>query len=532
VTAEHIEDVEAQAARRRTFAVISHPDAGKSTLTEALALHASAIGEAGAVHGKSGRRGVTSDWMDMERSRGISITSAVLRFEYGDTLLNLLDTPGHADFSEDTYRVLAAVDGAIMLLDSAKGLEPQTLKLFEVCRYRRIPVITFVNKWDRPGREPLELLDEVEQRIGLHPAPLNWPVGVGGDFRGLIDRPDGEFTRYRRTPGGATKAEEERVSAARAATEEGKAWVTAQDELDLLEAIGATFDSEAYHAGISTPVLFGAALTNFGVRSLLKAVCELAPPPSARSGTDGTLRQINAPFSGQVFKIQANMDKSHHDRIAFLRVSSGKFERGMTLTHATTGRAFATKHAQTVFGRDRSTIDVAYPGDVIGLVNAGALTVGDTLFAGPSIVYPPIPTFAPEHFMVARAKDTGRFKQFRRGIDQLDSEGAVQVLRSDVRGDQAPVLAAVGPLQFEVVSHRLEHEFGAPAALNQLEYTIARLTDAASADVLSSERGTEVFTRRHDDTLIALFSDKWRMRTIQRDHPELTLTPLLGAESD
>ncbi|MCO5997860.1 peptide chain release factor 3 [Actinoallomurus rhizosphaericola] len=526
---ERVTDVVEQAARRRTFAVISHPDAGKSTLTEALALHAAAIEQAGAVHGKAGRRGVASDWMEMERDRGISITSSVLRFEFGDTLLNLLDTPGHADFSEDTYRVLAAVDAAIMLLDSAKGLEAQTLKLFDVCRHRGIPVITFVNKWDRPGREPLELLDEVEQRIGLQPAPLNWPVGVAGDFRGLIDRAGGTYTRYRRTPGGARRAIEETVPAGRAAAEEGDAWHTAQEELALVAEIGADLDLEAYRAGICTPVLFGAALPNFGVRNLLEAIRALAPAPTPRAGADGRERPVDGPFSGQVFKVQAGMDRAHRDRLAFIRVCSGRFERGMTLIHEPTGRPLATKYAQTVFGRDRSTVDVAYPGDVIGLSNAAGLTVGDTLYVKTPIVFPPIPAFAPEHFMVARARDNGRAKQFRRGIDQLGSEGAVQVLRSDVRGDQAPVLAAVGPLQFEVVAHRMEQEFGAPIELSRLEYTTARVTDQASVEALAGRRGVEVLTRVLDGSLLAVFSDKWRLRTIEREHPDITLTPLLAA---
>ncbi|MGP4025893.1 peptide chain release factor 3 [Actinomadura sp. 3N407] len=523
------QDVAAEAARRRTFAVISHPDAGKSTLTEALALHAAAIEEAGAVHGKAGRRGVRSDWMDIERSRGISITSSVLRFEYGGALLNLLDTPGHADFSEDTYRVLAAVDGAIMLLDSAKGLEAQTLKLFDVCRHRRIPVITFVNKWDRPGREALELLDEVEQRIGLHPAPLNWPVGIAGDFRGLIDRAGGAFTRFLRTPGGATRAIAEHVTAEEAAEQEGETWETAVEELALLEEIGATLDMDAFAAGTCTPVLFGAALPNFGVEALLEAVCRLAPAPAARADSGGRERPVSAPFSGQVFKVQAGMDRAHRDRLAFIRVCSGRFERGMSLTHAPTGRPLATKYAQTIFGRDRSTLDAAYPGDVIGLPNASGLTVGDTLYARTPVSFPPIPAFAPEHFMVVRASDNSRAKQFRRGMDQLDSEGVVQVLRSDLRGDQAPVLAAVGPLQFDVVTARMAEEFNAPVELTRLDYSTARITDKESAQTLTGRRGVEVLTRTLDGSLLAVFIDKWRLRAIEREHPGLTLTPMLAA---
>jgi len=530
----------AEAGRRRAFAVISHPDAGKSTLTEALALHASAITRAGAVHGKAGRRGVTSDWMAMERARGISITSAALRFDYRDAVLNLLDTPGHADFSEDTYRVLSAVDGAIMLLDSAKGLEPQTLKLFDVCRSRGVPVITFVNKWDRPGREPLELLDEIEQRIGLRPDPVNWPVGVAGDFRGLIERATGEYTTFTRTPGGAGRAAEARLDPAAGPARDGAAFIIAQEELALLDEIygpvgtsgvpgGPGIDLGSFLAGVSSPVLFGAALPNFGVRRLLDTVTSLAPPPGARQDVDGAARPVDAPFSGLVFKVQANMDPAHRDRVAFVRVCSGRFERGMVLTRAATGRPFTTKYAQAMFGQDRETVELAYPGDVIGLVNAASLRPGDTLYAGDAPVeFPPIPSFAPEHFAVVRGIGAGKQKQFRRGIEQLDTEGVIQVLSSDLRGDQAPVLAAVGPLQFDVVLDRLEHEFGARAELDHLDYTLARRTDAEGARVLAGQRGTEVLTRRHDRALLALFSDKWRLGQVQREHPGILLEPLIA----
>jgi len=518
-----------EAGRRRTFAVISHPDAGKSTLTEALALHAAAINTAGAVHGKAGRRGVTSDWMAMEKDRGISITSAVLKFDYDGHVLNLLDTPGHADFSEDTYRVLEAVDCAIMLLDSAKGLEPQTLKLFDVCRSRHVPVVTFVNKWDRPGREPLELLDEIEQRIGLRPTPVNWPVGIAGDFRGLVERATGEYTAYTRRPGGAEKALEEVFKDPDKARErEGAAYAAAEEELELLTEIGAEIDMPSFLAGQSSPVLFGAALPNFGVRRLLDAMCELAPPPEPRAAVDGEERPVEAPFSGLVFKVQANMDPAHRDRVAFVRVCSGRFERGMVLTHAATGRPFATKYAQAMFGQERETVETAFPGDVIGLVNATALRPGDTLYADVPVTYPPIPSFAPEHFAVVRCRDAGKYKQFRRGIDQLDTEGVVQVLSSDLRGDQAPVLAAVGPLQFDVVLHRLEHEFGAKSELARLDYELARQTDEAGADALKGARGAEVLTRRLDGALLALFADKWRLNAITRDNPSVRLDPLLA----
>ncbi|MDN5748226.1 MAG: peptide chain release factor 3 [Pseudonocardia sp.] len=521
-------EIAAQALRRRTFAVISHPDAGKSTLTEALALHAEVIDSAGAVHGKAGRKGVTSDWMEMERARGISITSAVLQFAYRDHVINLLDTPGHGDFSEDTYRVLAAVDAAVMLLDASKGLEAQTLKLFDVCRSRDIPVITFVNKWDVPGREALELLDEVEQTIGLRPMPVTWPVGIAGDLRGVIECATGELSRYARTAGGATRGAVEVLDPDRAAAEEPLYAETVTDELALLREIGAEFEEAEYLAGTATPVLFGAARHGVGVGRLLDALVDLAPPPAPRPDVEGTPRELDTPLSGLVFKVQAGMDRSHRDRTAFLRVNSGRFERGMVLTHAASGRPFATKYAQAVFGQQRTTLDEAFPGDIVGLVNAGALRPGDTLYAEEPVEFPTIPSFAPEHFAVVRAADAGRYKQFRRGISQLDSEGVIQVLRSDLRGDQAPVLAAVGPLQFEVVTARLETEFGSPVRLEPLSYSVARLTDAAAAAVLNRESEVEVLTRSVDGALLAVFVNKWRMETVRRKHPDLMLEPLLA----
>jgi peptide chain release factor 3 len=519
--------IQAEAARRRTFAVISHPDAGKSTLTEALALHAHVISQAGAVHGKANRRGTVSDWMDMERDRGISITSAALQFAYRDAVINLLDTPGHADFSEDTYRVLSAVDAAVMLLDAAKGLEPQTLKLFEVCRHRGIPVITVVNKWDRPGRDALALMDQIADRTGLRPTPLTWPVGVSGDFRGVLDRRTDEFIRFTRTAGGATIAPEEHLDPATAALGEGDAWSDAVEEHQLLTADGADHDQEAFLAGETTPVLFASAVQNFGVGQLLNVLLELAPPPTARPAVGGDPRALDSSFSAFVFKVQAGMNAAHRDRIAFARVCSGVFDRGMVATHEPTGRPFATKYAQAVFGRERTTLDTAYPGDVIGLVNAAALGIGDTLYVEDPVRFPPIPSFAPEHFTVARAEDSGRYKQFRRGITQLEQEGVVQVLRSDRRGDQAPVLAAVGPMQFEVATHRMRHEFGAPIRLEPLDYTLARRTRHEDVALLDRQRGIEVLTRG-DGVLLALFPDRWRLQFVQRDHADVVLEPLVA----
>lgn len=517
-----------EARRRRTFAVISHPDAGKSTLTEALALHARVISEAGAVHGKAGRKSTVSDWMEMEKARGISVSSTALQFNYDDCVINLVDTPGHSDFSEDTYRVLTAVDAAVMLIDAGKGLEPQTLKLFQVCRHRGIPVVTVINKWDRPGRSPLELLDEIEERIGLIPTPLYWPVGIAGDFRGLLDRSDGGFVRFTRTSGGATVAPEEHLDADAAAAREGDVWESAVEESELLSETGADHDQEMYLAGQTSPVIFASAMLNFGVRQILETLVTYAPPPHARDGVDGTPRQVTDPFSAVVFKVQAGMDTAHRDRLAFMRVVSGTFERGMVVTHAQTGRPFATKYALTVFGRDRNTVDDAYPGDIVGLVNANALAPGHTLYSDPRIEFAPIPSFAPEHFAMISARSAGKYKQFRKAIDQLDTEGVVQVLRNNARGDASPVMAAVGPMQFEVVTARMQSEFGVETVVNNLGYTVARETDKASAPGLDRQRGVEVFTRS-DGVVLALFSDKWRLQYIEKENPDLTLRPLVAA---
>ncbi len=517
--------------------MISHPDAGKSTLTEALALHARMISEAGAIHGKAGRKSTVSDWMEMEKARGISVSSTALQFNYRaagsdvDSVINLVDTPGHSDFSEDTYRVLTAVDAAVMLIDAAKGLEPQTLKLFQVCRHRGIPVITVINKWDRPGRAPLELLDEINERIGLTPTPLFLPVGIAGDFRGLLRRgQDGaplEYIHFTRTAGGATIAPEESLTPEAAEAREGEPWSTAVEESELLSATGQDHDQELFLAGQTSPVIYASAMLNFGVRQLLETLVALAPAPGPRRDVKGKSRETGDPFSAVVFKVQAGMDAAHRDRLAFMRIVSGEFERGMVVTHAQTGRPFATKYALTVFGRERATVDTAYPGDVVGLVNATALAPGHTLFVDKKVEFPPIPSFAPEHFAVLRARSAGKYKQFRKAVDQLDSEGVVQVLRNDIRGDASPVLAAVGPMQFEVVTARMLAEFNVETTMEHLGYTLARRTDAASAEELGRQRGVEVFTRS-DGALLALFSDKWRLQYIEKEHPALTLEPLVA----
>ena len=520
-------DVLEETARRRTFAIISHPDAGKTTLTEKFLLYAGAVQEAGAVRARGGRKAATSDWMDLEKQRGISISSAVLQFPYRNHTFNLLDTPGHRDFSEDTYRVLAAVDAVIMVLDTAKGIEAQTLKLFQVCRSRNLPVLTFFNKYDRPGRDPLELLDEVEEQIGLKPTPVTWPVGIPGDFRGVIDRRTGEFVRFTRTARGADLSPEEIVSPDVAAQEEGTAWQTALDGCSLLDAVDANLDLDSFLAGRTTPVFVGSALTNFGVRMLLDAVIDLAPAPSPRFDVDDAPRPLDAPFSAFIFKIQANMDPQHRDRLAFARVCSGEFQRGMDVVCARSGKPVGTKYATTAFGADRETIDTAYPGDIVGLINANDLRIGDTLYADAPVTFPGVPRFEPEVFATARPLDSGRFKQFRRGLAQLDEEGVVQVLRDPDLGDADPILAAVGALQLEVFAHRLAGEFNAPIEVRPTIYQAIRLTDKSSVPRLQAIGGIRVL-KRSDEALVALFENKFRLQRLLSDEPELTLQPIVA----
>ncbi len=538
----------AEAARRRTFAVIAHPDAGKSTLTEALALHAHVISEAGASHGKAGRKATVSDWMEMEKDRGISIASSALQFEYAPEghegepyMINLVDTPGHADFSEDTYRVLTAVDAAVMLIDAAKGLEPQTLKLFRVCKARGLPIITVINKWDRPGREPLELVDEIVNEIGLQPTPLFWPVGVAGDFRGLArvgeEGEAEEYIHFIRTAGGSTIAPEEHYSPDEALAREEEAWETAAEEAELLAADGATHEQELFEQCETSPLIFASAMLNFGVHQILDALCALAPAPQARHSDPAALaastsamdevRELDADFSGVVFKVQAGMDRNHRDTLAFMRVVSGEFDRGMQVTHAQSGRSFSSKYALTVFGRTRATVETAFPGDIVGLVNAGSLAPGDTIYSGRRVQFPPMPQFAPEHFRTLRAKSLGKYKQFRKALEQLDSEGVVQILRNDARGEANPVMAAVGPMQFEVMQARMAVEYNVETVADPVPYSVARRTDAETAPKLARQRGVEVFTRT-DGALIALFGDKWKLQFIERENPDFTLQTLVA----
>ena len=516
-----------EVAGRRTFAIISHPDAGKTTLTEKFLLYAGAVQEAGAVKSRKQAKTAISDFLELEKQRGISISSTVLHFSHAGWDFNLLDTPGHADFSEDTYRTLWAADAAVMVLDMAKGLEPQTLKLFAVCRDRGLPIVTFVNKCDRPGLPPLGLLDEIREQIGLDPVPLTWPVADGPDFAGIVDRDTQELVRFDRTAHGARKGDEQRVPLEKA--EPGDCppdrWEASMEELELLELEEHTLDHDAFLAGRQTPVFFGSALANFGVRLLLERFAEMAPPPRAQPDADGHRRPVDAPFSAQVFKIQANMDPRHRDRVAFMRVNSGRFERGMSATVERTGRPFALKYAHQLFADERATVNQAVAGDIVGVVGASGLRVGDSLFEGPAAAFPPIPTFAPERFATVRNRDTGRYKQFRSGLVQLDEEGVVHVLRRPEYGDQEPIFAGVGQLQFEVAQFRMATEFGCEITLTPAPWQLARQIDPADAAALRGQRGTVLVETARGETLV-LFASEYALQWAREDHPDVAFAEL------
>ena len=511
----------AEAESRRTFAIISHPDAGKTTLTEKLLLYAGAVVEAGQVKARRNRREVVSDWMELERERGISVTSTALRFEVLDTRFNLIDTPGHRDFSEDTFRVLAAADSAVMLLDAAKGIEEQTLKLFQVARERGIPLITFVNKLDRPALEPLALIDQIERELGLRPTPVTWPVGSAERFRGVVDRRQATLHSFTRTAGGSTPAEEERVALDQVGDRD-EDWTAAEEELALLDGIGADLSLSDYLAGEATPVFFGSALSNFGVRLLLDALVEVAPPPRARPDAAGDPRPLDSAFSAQVFKLQANLDPRHRDRIAFVRVCSGRFERGAKATNSRTGEAVTMSYAHELFGQERVTIEQAFPGDVVGLVTGADIRVGDTLYASEPVSFPPFRIPAPERFVAARNRDSSRYKQFRRGLAQLEQEGVVHVLHRPEVGPQSPILAGVGEMQFQVAAYRMANEFGSEIAMEPLAWRLSRRIAPEDAETLTRFVWGEVL-EDSAGTNLAVFKSEFELQRFARDHPEVAL---------
>jgi peptide chain release factor 3 len=516
--------------RRRNFAIISHPDAGKTTLTEKLLLYGGAIHEAGAVKARRSQRHATSDWMAMEQQRGISITSTVLQFEYQDCQINLLDTPGHQDFSEDTYRTLAAADNAVMLIDAAKGLEPQTRKLFEVCRMRQLPIFTFVNKLDRPGREPLELLDEIEQELGLQTYVVNWPIGMGDRFKGVFDRRHQQIHLFERSLHGRREARETIIDLGDPRIEsllEKELYYQFKDDLELLEGLGPELDLEQVHQGKMTPIFFGSAMTNFGVELFLNAFLDYALKPGSHNSSLGEIPPTYPEFSGFVFKLQANMDPKHRDRVAFIRVCSGKFEKDMVVNHARSGKTLRLSRPQKLFAQDRESIEAAYPGDVIGLNNPGAFAIGDTLYIGQKLEYEGIPHFSPELFAYLKNPNPSKFKQFHKGVSELREEGAVQIMYSADEARRDPMLAAVGQLQFEVVQFRLQNEYGVETLLELLPYTVARWV-TAGWEVLNQvgRLFNTVTVKDNQDRPVLLFRNEWNCQQVQADHPALKLSAI------
>ncbi len=512
---------------RRNFAIISHPDAGKTTLTEKLLLYGGAIHQAGAVKARREQRKATSDWMEMEKQRGISITSTVLQFEYRDCQINLLDTPGHQDFSEDTYRTLAAADNAVMLVDAAKGLEPQTRKLFEVCRLRSLPIFTFVNKLDRPGREPLELLDEIEQELGLQTYAVNWPIGMGDRFKGVFDRRQQQIHLFERRAHGSQEAAETVIDLGNPKIEqflEQDLYYQLKEDLEILEEIGADFDLEKVHAGELTPVFFGSAMTNFGVQLFLEAFLEYALKPEARNSSAGKLSPTYPEFSGFVFKLQANMDPKHRDRVAFVRVCTGKFEKDMTVSHARTGKTIRLSRPQKLFAQGRESIEFAYAGDVIGLNNPGVFAIGDTIYSGKKLEYEGIPCFSPEMFAYLKNPNPSKFKQFQKGIKELREEGAIQIMYSVDEFKRDPILAAVGQLQFEVVQFRMQNEYGVETRLEPLPYSVARWVEGGWKALEKAGRLFNTITVKDNwERPVLLFKNEWNLQQVKEDHPELQL---------
>ncbi len=565
-------DIAKEIQKRRTFAIISHPDAGKTTLTEKLLLYGGAVQLAGSVTARKNQRATTSDWMELEKKRGISISSTVLQFDYNGYRLNLLDTPGHKDFSEDTYRVLTAVDSVVMVIDSAKGIEPQTRKLFEVCRQRGVPIFTFMNKCDRPMKDPLALLDELERVLGIGAFPVNWPIGNGFEFQGVYDRQTKLMHLFERTVGGQYRAPVQVGGlddpAIRGQLDDATFHKTVE-ELEMLEHAGHDWDDAAVLADKTTPVFFGSAINNFGVQLLLDGFLKHAPgpkgrfgvPPSgngarlssaaaatnveraaggdtrapttpSRDGRDGTPNFItpeHPAFSGFIFKIQANMDPKHRDRIAFIRVCSGKFERGMTVHHSRSAKKVRLSSSHKLFGNERETVDEAYPGDVIGLVGHDSFGIGDTLTTDPGITYKEIPRFTPEAFSYLHNPNTAKFKQFRQGLEQLLQEGVIQALYLRNSSVKTPLLAAVGPLQFEVVQFRLESEYGAASRLESAPWTVVRWLPQDmkedELDALSLPTGARIAYDVGKNSVV-LFPNEWSAEYFTKTNERVPLSAL------
>ena len=516
-------ELEREVSRRRTFAIISHPDAGKTTLTEKLLLYAGAIELAGAVRGRKDRRHATSDWMELEQQRGISITSAALEFELQGRRMSLLDTPGHKDFSEDTYRALIAADSVVMVIDAANGVEDQTRKLFEVSKRHRLPILTFVNKFDRPAKDPLELVDDLERTLGIAAAPVNWPIGSAERFRGVYDIERRTLLQYEREAQGQYRAPVDMSSLddpkAREMVGED-AYASFRESLEVIGAAGTQFDVAEYRAGRQTPVFFGSALTNFGLEPFLQALVDLAPPPQPRPSDSGVVSPTDDRFSGFVFKIQANMDPRHRDRVAFVRVCSGRFTKDMVLSNSRLGKSLRASRAYRFFGRDRETITEAYPGDIIGLVNPGHFAIGDTLHSGAPLRFLDLPRFPAEHFGRVRLKDT-RYKQFDDGLKQLEEEGLMQVFYV-ASGRREPIVGVVGALQFDVITSRLRTEYGVAVEIEPAGYAVARWLGGAAGPT-PAVGGQSAVAMDRQERRVLLFGSEWELQYFQRHHPDVVL---------
>ncbi|MCU0561772.1 MAG: peptide chain release factor 3 [Desulfobacterales bacterium] len=513
-----------EVGRRRTFGIISHPDAGKTTLTEKLLLYGGAIRMAGMVKARKAARHATSDWMAIERERGISVTTSVMKFNYRDLEINLLDTPGHQDFSEDTYRVLTAVDSALMVIDSTKGVELQTEKLMEVCRMRNTPIITFINKLDREGLDPIGLLDEIENKLQIECTPFSWPVGMGKGFKGVYNLKRSELHLF--TPGLDTREREGiRISDLddpRLDRLLGGQAGELRSQVALLAGAANPFEREHFLNGSQTPVFFGSALNNFGVQELLDAFVELAPPPRPREALTRSVAPEEEAFSGFVFKIQANMDPAHRDRIAFLRICSGKFSRGMRVTHHRAGKQVALNNATIFMAQDRTNVEEAYSGDIIGIHNHGTIRIGDAFSEKEPLQFTGIPNFAPEHFRRVRLKNPMKSKQLHKGLVQLSEEGAIQVFRTLVGGDL--ILGAVGLLQFDVTMARLEAEYGVDAVYEPVDYSTARWVECEDQKTLERFERTQRSDLAHDAEgyLTYLCANEFRLGFATKDWPEIT----------
>jgi peptide chain release factor 3 len=514
---QHIKEVD----RRRNFGIISHPDAGKTTLTEKLLLFGGAIQQAGAVKARKAARHATSDWMAIERERGISVTTSAMKFNYRDYEINLLDTPGHQDFSEDTYRVLTAVDSALMVIDSAKGVEPQTEKLMEVCRMRNTPIMTFINKLDREGLHPLELMSDIEEKLQIECVPLSWPIGMGKGFKGVYNLYLRELHLF--TPGQHSRLSEgvriNDLSDPRLDQLLGSAAKELRTDVELLDGAANPFDLEQYLKGSQTPVFFGSAINNFGVKELLDAFVELAPAPMPRATLTRIVSPYEEDFSGFVFKIQANMDPAHRDRIAFLRVCSGKFTRGMKVRHHRIGKDISIANATILMAQDRTNVEEAYPGDIIGIHNHGTIKIGDTFSSKEELKFTGIPNFAPEHFRRIRLADPMKNKQLQKGLTQLAEEGAVQVFRP--MGSSDYILGAVGVLQFDVTVDRLKNEYGATTVYEPVSYVVARWVSCKDQKLMKEfvKNNSNYLANDADGNLTFLTSSMWRLENCMEEWP-------------